>query len=176
MKKNEIRYIDDTTAQVTKAFAKNACIFNSPEFKLWREYKAMFPAAEMVTKTIKRKSDKRTYKNLTYANMERFLKVQPNGKALVEEFKQKKEEGSIQESPYRAVLAWFLEKFPQYDEYKEFFADKDNKGSDNTKQKDEDAAEADTKKETAAPENAAPTAEEEATSNAIPFGKAANFS
>ena len=36
-----IRYIDDTTAQVTKAFEKKACIFGTEEFKLWREYKAM---------------------------------------------------------------------------------------------------------------------------------------
>ena len=34
-----IRYINDTTAQVTKAFEKKACIFGTEEFKLWREYK-----------------------------------------------------------------------------------------------------------------------------------------
>ncbi len=30
---------------------------------------------------------------------------------------------AIQQNPYRAVLAWFLAKFPKYDEYKAFFAD-----------------------------------------------------
>ena len=34
-----------------------------------------------------------------------------------------KETAAIQQNPYRAVLAWFLAKFPKYDEYKEFFAD-----------------------------------------------------
>ena len=32
-----IRYINDTTAQVTKAFEKKACIFGTEEFNLWRE-------------------------------------------------------------------------------------------------------------------------------------------
>ena len=78
----------------------------------------------MVIKTIRRNTGKRTYKNLTYANMERFLKVQPNSKALIEEFNKQKAASSIQQNRYRAVLAWFLSKFPRYDEYKEFFADK----------------------------------------------------
>ena len=95
---NTIRYINDNQALVTKAFEKQARVFNSPEFKLWREYKAMFPEAEMVTKNIKRNTTKRTYKNLTYANMERFLKVQPNGEKLVKELNEKKEAASIEEN------------------------------------------------------------------------------
>ena len=54
-KKSSIRYIDDNTALVTKAFQKNASIFGTDEFKLWREYKAMFHDAKMTTKTIKKK-------------------------------------------------------------------------------------------------------------------------
>ena len=46
--KNTIRYIDEKTAQVTKAFQKNSSIFGTEEFKLWREYKAMFPEAVMI--------------------------------------------------------------------------------------------------------------------------------
>ena len=53
-KKSSIRYIDDNIALVTKAFQKNASIFGTDEFKLWREYKAMFPDAKMTTKTIKK--------------------------------------------------------------------------------------------------------------------------
>lgn len=56
-----IRYIDDTTAQVTKAFEKKACIFGTEEFKLWREYKAMFPNAKMVTKSINKNPNQIKY-------------------------------------------------------------------------------------------------------------------
>ena len=113
--KNAIIYINDTEAQVTKAFAKQARIFGTPEYKLWREYRKDFPEAQMVTKTIKKNASKRTYKNLTYANMERFLKSQDNADQLLKEFKVKKEAAAIQQNPYRAVLAWFLQTFPDYE-------------------------------------------------------------
>ena len=118
MKKNAIIYIDDTHAQVTKAFEKQARIFGTPEYREWRAYRQDFPSAQMVTKTIKKNTSKRTYKNLTYANMERFLNMQANGKELIKEFNDQKAIAAIQQNPYRAVLAWFLTKFPKYDEYR----------------------------------------------------------
>ena len=123
--KNTIIYINDTEAQVTKAFAKQARIFGTPEYKLWKEYRKDFPEAQMVTKTIKKNATKRTYKNLTYVNMERFLKSQDNADQLLKEFKVKKEAAAIQQNPYRAVLAWFLQTFPDYDNYKAFFTGED---------------------------------------------------
>lgn len=54
MAKMVIKMISETEAQVTKAFAKNAVIFGTEEYKLWREYRKDFPDAKMVTKTIKR--------------------------------------------------------------------------------------------------------------------------
>ena len=120
MKKNAIIYIDDTTAQVTKAFEKQARIFGTEEYKLWKAYREDFPAAKMVTKTIKKNPNKKSYKNLTYANMELFITEQ-NSELLVELRKQIKL-SKVQSNPYRAVLAWFLSEFPKYDEYKEFWA------------------------------------------------------
>ena len=122
MKKNTIIILDATQAQVTKAFAKQARIFGTPEYREWRAYRQDFPSAQMVTKTIKKNASKRTYKNLTYDNIERFLKVQPTSKELIKEFNDQRAIAAIQQNPYRAVLAWFLSKFPKYDEYKEFFA------------------------------------------------------
>ena len=124
-----MNFIDDTHAQVTKAFQKKAVIFGTAEFKLWREYVAMFPNATMVTKEIKKKDDKRTYKNLTYKNIRDFLALQDNGNALLMEFERELKLAKIQESPYRAVLAWFIGKFPNYDEYKDFFKDKEESES-----------------------------------------------
>ena len=125
MKKNAIIYIDDTHAQVTKAFEKQARIFGTPEYREWRAYRQDFPSAQMVTKTIKKNASKRTYKNLTYANMERFLTMQPTSKELIKEFNDQKAIAAIQQNPYRAVLAWFLQTFPDYDNYKAFFTGED---------------------------------------------------
>ena len=36
--KKSIVFVSETEAQVTKAFQKEACIFGTEEFKLWREY------------------------------------------------------------------------------------------------------------------------------------------
>ena len=77
MAKMVIKMISETEAQVTKAFAKNAVIFGTDEYKLWKEYRKDFPDAKMVTKTIKKNPDKKTYRNLTYKNMELFISVQP---------------------------------------------------------------------------------------------------
>ena len=126
---SEIRYVSDEKAQVTKAFQKKAVIFGTAEFNLWREYVAMFPGAQMVVKSIKKNENKRTNKNLTYKNIRDFLALQDNGNALLMEFERELKLAKIQESPYRAVLAWFNKKFPNYDEYKDFFKDKEESES-----------------------------------------------
>lgn len=122
MKKNAIVTIDETTARVTKAFQRQARIFGTDEYKMWKAYRKDFPGAKMETKTIKRNANKRTYRNLTYVNMGRYISV--NAPQLLEEFEREKDSAKAQENPYRAVLAWFLEKFPNYDDYKKFFEDK----------------------------------------------------
>lgn len=124
MKKNIIITIDDTTAQVTKAFEKQARVFGTDEYKLWKAYREDFPGAKMVTKSIKKNPNKKSYKNLTYANMELFI-TEMNSELLVELKKQIKL-SKVQSNPYRAVLAWFLSQFPQYDEYKDFWAKVEN--------------------------------------------------
>ena len=125
MKNMKIEVINETTARVSKAFEKNARIFGTPEYKLWREYLKEFPNATMTTKTIKKNPDKKTYRNMTYKNMELFIEAQENSEALMKEYKRERQMSKIQTSPYRAVLAWFCQKFEGYDSYKEFFEDKD---------------------------------------------------
>ena len=128
MAKMVIKMMSETEAQVTKAFAKNAVIFGTSEYKLWKEYRKDFPNAKMVTKTIKKNPEKKTYKNLTYKNMELFIKVQPVEKDendnvidYMKEFERQKLMAKVQANPYKSVLAWFLEKFKDYSTYKEFF-------------------------------------------------------
>lgn len=120
-----IRYIDDTTAQVTKAFEKKACIFGTEEFKRWREYKALFPKAQMVTKSIKKNPNQKTRRNMTFKNMEEYIKTQPNAKELEEEFKTIKQRSKIQKSPYQYVLSWFEAKFEGFNDLDQFMAQKE---------------------------------------------------
>ncbi len=132
MTTNKIFFIDETHAQVTKAFAKKARTFNTPEYKLWKAYLAENPGAQMVTKTIKRNHDKRTYRNLTYKNME--LYIRENAPERLPEFEKQKKSAVIQSSPYHAVLAWFLQQFPDYDSYKQFFEEQEKERQGETQQ------------------------------------------
>ena len=120
-----IRYINDTTAQVTKAFEKKACIFGTEEFKLWREYKAMFPNAKMVTKSINKNPNQKNRRNMTFKNMEEYIQTQPNAKELEEEFKTIKKRSKIQKSPYQYVLSWFEAKFEGFNDLDQFMDQKE---------------------------------------------------
>ena len=122
--KNVIKLIDEKNAQVTKAFQKKASIYGTEEFKLWREFKAQFPDAVMVTKEIKKNPNKKTStKNMTYENMALFIKEQDNAKVLMAEFKREYNKSKVQAIPYSYVLAWFIQKFEDHNSYMDFFAE-----------------------------------------------------
>ena len=140
-----IRYIDETTAQVTKAFEKKACIFGTEEFKLWREYKKECPNARMVTKSIKKNPNQKNRRNMTFENMEAYIATQPDAKALKKEFETIKQRSQIQKSPYQYVLSWFEAKFEGYNDLKQFMAEKEaeRKEKEAEKAAEKAAAEAD---------------------------------
>lgn len=117
MKRNAIITIDATHAQVTQAFAKQARIFGTSEYKEWRAYCQDFPGAEMVTKTIKKaKNKKNDAKNRTYKKMAEYIDCQENADALKKEFEAQKKLSIVQKSPYRFVLNSFLATFPELKE------------------------------------------------------------
>ena len=117
MKKNTIIILDATKAQVTKAFAKQARIFGTPEYREWRAFLAENPGTEMVTKTIKKAKDKKNdAKNRTYEKMAEYISLQDNAEELKKEFEAQKKLSIVQKSPYRFVLNWFLDTFPELKE------------------------------------------------------------
>ena len=132
---NKIIYINDNEAMVSKKFEKNARVFGTPEFKLWREYLRECPNAKMITKSIKKNPNKKTYKNLTYPNMRLYIREQENAKELEAEFDKEIRMSKIQLNPYKAVLAWFLQKFENYDSYKKFFKELEEKDNEKNNEK-----------------------------------------
>lgn len=120
-----IIYVDENTARVTKAFMKKANIFGTDEFARWREYKAIFPKAKMITKSIKKNPEKKTTRNMTYENMEEFLRTLSNGEELCKELEIIKKRSLVQKCPYHYVLDWFSEAVEGYDDFKKFAAQKE---------------------------------------------------
>lgn len=126
-RKNAIRYINDTEVQVTKAFIQRATIFGTEEFNLWREYKVVFPKAQMTTKTIKKSDKQKKRRNKTYDNMKAFinsLAVEEAKKAMAE-FETVKKRSKVQTSPYQYVLDWFENRFKGYDTLDGFMSQKE---------------------------------------------------
>lgn len=107
----KIVYVNEQEARVTKAFAKNACVFGTEEFKCWREYKALYPDAQMKTKQITRNPEKKTRRNMTYENMTLFISTLDNREAYMAQFNIVRQRSHIQKSPYQYVLNWFEATF-----------------------------------------------------------------
>ena len=127
-KKSAPKFVDDTHVLVTKEFAKNARIFGTPEYKLWKEIRMDCPDAEMVTKNIKKNPNKKNdTKNMTYERMAIYIREQDNAETLMIEFKKQISLSKVQNNPYRSVLAWFIQQFENYDSYKNFFAEEAKK-------------------------------------------------
>ena len=128
MKKIAPKFVDEKHVQVTKEFAKNARIFGTPEYKLWKEIRMDCPDAEMVTKNIKKNPNKKNdTKNMTYERMAIYIREQKDAKTLMIEFEKQIALSKVQNNPYRSVLAWFIQKFENYDSYKNFFAEEAKK-------------------------------------------------
>jgi hypothetical protein len=128
MKKIAPKFVDEKHVQVTKEFAKNARIFGTPEYKLWKEIRQDCPDAEMVTKNIKKNPNKKNdTKNMTYERMAIYIREQKDAKTLMIEFEKQIALSKVQNNPYRSVLAWFIQKFENYDSYKDFFAEEAKK-------------------------------------------------
>lgn len=126
-----IIYVNDNTARVTKAFQKNACIFGTEEFKLWREYKKEFPDAKMQTKSIKKNPDKKSNRNMTYPNMKKFISTLSDKDKLLKEFEAVKKRSLIQAYPYGYVLEWFQTTIEGYDDFAKFCEyEQQSKGED----------------------------------------------
>lgn len=124
MMKNAPKMVAKDCFQVTKAFSKNAMIFGTPEYKVWREILHDYPNAKMVCKKIKKKANKNTStKNMTYEHMALYIRQQKNATTLMVEFKKRIEMSKVQTNPYRCVLAWFKQQFEHYDDYKDYFAE-----------------------------------------------------
>lgn len=128
VKKSAPKFVDEKHVQVTKEFAKNARIFGTPEYKMWKEIRQDCPEAEMVLKSIKKNPDKKNdTKNMTYERMAIYIREQNNAETLMIEFKKQVSLSKVQNNPYRSVLAWFIQKFENYDSYKDFFAEEAKK-------------------------------------------------
>ena len=113
------------TLTITKAFDEKASTPDTEEYILLTRFQRDFPDLTIVRKS--HKSPKKyqaksgevyncnQYKNLTYANMERFISVLPNSDDLMQVYYYLRYGiGKVQTNTYKIVREWFIQQFPLY--------------------------------------------------------------
>lgn len=113
MKKSAI-IIDpiNSTITITEAYYKKACTYGTSEYYEFRKVLKENQGFDVVRK----KSNKRTYKNLTFQVMEDYINTQPNSKEMLITFEAVKKIAKAKNSEYPLTKKWFLKNYPEYKE------------------------------------------------------------
>lgn len=114
--------IDFTTNTITvsKVFELAASTHGSPEYNLLKEIKADYPTMKIIRKSRRAAKRCNPSKGLTYANMERYMKVYKNAAELLEQFEKVKKLAAVHPNRYLYVKNWFISQFPNYKEVPDF--------------------------------------------------------
>ena len=112
--------IMNNTIILSKAFYKRATSnINNPEYKELKSIIADYPTCTIQLREIKKNPNKTSYRNLTYENMERYIRAnEKNPDIVMARFHNIKESSHAQTSRYAYVKKWFLQQYPDYTEIK----------------------------------------------------------
>ena len=114
MKNYEINY-NENAIIVTKAFLKEAGIYNSEAYNILKGLRANLPNFEIKQREIKKNSSKKTYGKLTYQRMEEYIIfVEGNKTETLKEFETVKTMATFKASPYAYTKNWFLKKYKDF--------------------------------------------------------------
>lgn len=113
----KVNHINNTIT-VTKAFMKKAENFGSKEYKQMMEIKSdsVLSNYKLIVRSIKKNPEKESYRNLTYKNMETYISTLNLSTIYMAEYEVAKQRSKIQKSPYKYMVKWFIETFPNYKE------------------------------------------------------------
>ena len=110
----------NNTLTISKAFEDAAAVPYSEEYKLLQQIRADFPNLAITRKARRASTIKKRNKNMTYANMEKYMSVFQNAVELLAQFEVVKKQSKLEKSPYQFVLTWFVEQFPDYQKLPDF--------------------------------------------------------
>ena len=114
MKNYEINY-NEKAIIVTKAFLKEAGVYNSEAYNILKGLRADLPNFEIKQREIKKNSSKKTYGKLTYQRMEEYIIfVEGNKTETLKEFETVKTMATFKASPYAYTKNWFLKKYKDF--------------------------------------------------------------
>lgn len=104
---------EEGTITITKKFGKAASQIGTPEFKEMKELRKEFEGFKFVYKTIERKENKKTYKNLTIATMKEFIGSLENSEEELTKFENVEELVKDKKGKYAIIKKWFLDNYKE---------------------------------------------------------------
>ena len=115
MKDYEINY-NENAIIVSKAFLKEAGVYNSDAYNILKGLRADLPDFKIEQKEIKKNPNKKTYGKLTYERMGKYiLFVEGEDTATLKEFETVKTMATFKASPYAYTKKWFLARYPEFE-------------------------------------------------------------
>ncbi|MBQ9158940.1 MAG: hypothetical protein IJ136_06425 [Erysipelotrichaceae bacterium] len=104
---------------ITKSFYKKSTVYGSPEYVELKKTMSENPNFKVVVRSISKKANKRTHRNMTYENMRQFIEVE--NRDLLPEYERVIAKSVIARSKYHYVLAWFETTFSTHEKYETYF-------------------------------------------------------
>ena len=118
--KNTLRFDHDARCIVMdRTFYKNSSNIRFEEYAMLQRARQDYPTYTPVIKRIKRNPNKETYKGLTYTYMERYIESHDNADKIMEEYREKRliSECHGKARRYPAIKKWFLEQYPEIEQF-----------------------------------------------------------
>ena len=109
---------ENKTIVMDRTFAKFAENTRSDEYAHLQQVRRDYPDYTVSLRTIKRNSEKETYKGLTYEYMEDYIlrhESEENALAIIKEFNELRTISKCHKQGlrYPTIKRWFLEKYPE---------------------------------------------------------------
>lgn len=117
MKRNYRVDFASMTLYITKEFSERMYDATSAEYKTYKRLVKDLPNLTIEHITHRSPSNRKSKRGLTYKNMKDYILLYKNANELLKMFALAITLSKIQPSPYAFVKRWFLEQFPDYENF-----------------------------------------------------------
>jgi hypothetical protein len=108
---------------LSKRFSEQASKVDTAEYHDLQRVRIDYPDFEVSVKQIRRNENKESYLGLNYAFMEKYIMLQPDAEARMEEYQEKRLISECHSVRFPAIKKWFLETYPEIKNYGSFRKD-----------------------------------------------------
>ena len=104
---------ENSTIVMDRAFAKAASVVGSDQYDLLQQARRDYPKYKVITRSIKKKENKESYRGLTYEYMERYIMNHEDADILMKVYLELRFQAECHSIRYPHIKYWFLETYPE---------------------------------------------------------------